>query len=187
MSSHFLIEATVSHHLTSGSTKCLHNIVGNAKVANGEKHGLLATLGMTDNQYDIALTVFFFPYAFFEVPSNIVLKLLRPSRWITVLIISWGCTMIGQGFVTSYGTLCATRAILGLCESGFFPAATYLVTTWYCRYEVQTRLAVFFSAASMAGAFSGLLAFAIETMDGVSGLHGWQWVRDPYHLRGFCT
>ena len=59
--------------------------------------------------------------------------------------------------------------MLGLCESGFFPAATYLLTTWYCRFEVQTRLAIFFSAASMAGAFSGLLAFGIEKMDGVAG------------------
>lgn len=159
-------------------------LVGNAKVANGKEHGLLATLGISDRQYNIALTVFFFPYAVFEVPSNIVLKLVRPSYWITVLIVTWGCTMIGQGFVTSYGTLCATRAILGLCESGFFPAATYLVTTWYCRYEVQTRLAVFFSAASMAGAFSGLLAYAIENMNGISGLHGWQWI---FILEGIVT
>lgn len=28
----------------------------------------------------------------------------------------------------------------------------------------------------MAGAFSGLLAFAIEKMDGVGGRSGWQWI-----------
>jgi hypothetical protein len=36
-------------------------------------------LELTGSQYNIALTVFFFPYALFEVPSNIVLKLMRPS------------------------------------------------------------------------------------------------------------
>lgn len=30
--------------------------------------------------------------------------------------------------------------------------------------------------ASMAGAFSGLLAFAIEKMDGIGGRTGWQWI-----------
>ena len=40
-------------------------------------------------QYNIALTVFFPPYALLEVPSNIVLKLLRPSIWISVLLFSW--------------------------------------------------------------------------------------------------
>jgi hypothetical protein len=40
---------------------------------------------------------------------------------------------------------------------------------WYCRHEIQYRQALFFSAASVAGAFSGLLAFAIAKMDGIAG------------------
>ena len=75
-----------------------------------------------------------------------------------------------QGIVQNYHGLIITRTLFGLTESGFFPAATYLLTTWYCQFEVQTRLSIFFSAASMAGAFSGLLAFAVEKMDGVAGL-----------------
>lgn len=118
--------------------------------------------------------VFFFPYAIFEVPSNIVLKLMRPSWWICILMVSWGIVMTLQGIVQNYHGLVVTRTLLGLTESGFFPAATFLLTTWYCRFEVQTRLSVFFSAASMAGAFSGLLAFGIEKMAGVGGLNGWR-------------
>ena len=74
--------------------------------------------------------------------------------------------------------------LLGLAEAGFFPAATYLLTTWYCRWEVQTRLAIFFSAASLAGAFSGLLAFGIQHMDGIAGLGGWSWI---FILEGIVT
>lgn len=74
--------------------------------------------------------------------------------------------------------------MLGVTEAGFFPAATYLLTTWYCRWEVQTRLALFFSAASLAGAFSGLLAFAIQHMDGIGGLGGWRWI---FILEGIFT
>jgi hypothetical protein len=36
-------------------------------------------------------------------------------------------------------------------------------------YEVQSRMAVFYAAASLSGAFSGLLAFGIEKMDGIGG------------------
>jgi MFS family permease len=60
-------------------------------------------------------------------------------------------------------------------QAGLFPAATFILTNWYCRHELQGRMAVFYSAASMAGAFSGLLAFAIVKMDGVGGLAGWRW------------
>lgn len=93
-----------------------------------------------------------------------------------IMMVAWGTIVTLQGIVQGYSGLLATRVMLGVAESGFFPAATYLVTTWYCRYEVQTRLAVFFSAASLAGAFSGLLAYGIQQMDGVGGLEGWRWM-----------
>ncbi|GAB7364660.1 hypothetical protein MBLNU230_g5462t1 [Neophaeotheca triangularis] len=145
--------------------------IGNAKIA-----GMNEELGLSGSQYNIALTVFFFPYALLEVPSNIVLKLMKPSLWITIMMVSWGVVMTLQGIVQDYHGLVATRVMLGVTEAGFFPAATYLLTEWYCRFEIQTRLAVFFSAASMAGAFSGLLAFALEKMDGIGGLSGWRWI-----------
>lgn len=43
---------------------------------------------------------------------------------------------------------------------------------------------MFFSAASIAGAFSGLLAFGIARMDGVGGLEGWRWI---FILEGMVT
>ncbi|KAI4252812.1 MAG: hypothetical protein L6R42_007829 [Xanthoria sp. 1 TBL-2021] len=55
---------------------------------------------------------------------------------------------------------------------------------WYCRTEAQFRQAMFFSAASVAGAFSGLLAFAIAKMDGVGGYEGWRWI---FILEGILT
>ena len=61
-----------------------------------------------------------------------------------------------------------------LHRAGFFPAATYLVSTWYCRFEVQTRISIYYCAASLAGAFSGLLAYAIAKWDGVANIAGWR-------------
>jgi MFS family permease len=49
---------------------------------------------------------------------------------------------------------------------------------------MQLRQALFFAAASVAGAFSGLLAFAIAKMDGVGGLAGWRWI---FILEGIAT
>jgi len=91
--------------------------IGNAKIA-----GMMEDLELTGPQYNIALTVFFFPYAIFEVPSNIVLKLMRPSLWICLLMVSWGVVMTLQGIVQNYHGLIITRTMLGLAESGFFPA-----------------------------------------------------------------
>lgn len=59
--------------------------IGNAKVA-----GMNEDLGLSGFQYNMVLTVFFFPYSLFEVPSNVILQMIRPSIWMTVLVISWG-------------------------------------------------------------------------------------------------
>ncbi|KIW54648.1 hypothetical protein PV05_06996 [Exophiala xenobiotica] len=145
--------------------------LGNAKIA-----GMYDDLELYGMKYNTALTVFFVPYALFEVPSNIVLKIIRPSIWISVLCFAWGLVMTLMGLVNSYSGLIAARFFLGVTEAGFFPAATFLLTIWYQRYEVQRRMAVFYAAASLSGAFSGLLAYAIEKMDGISGLAGWKWI-----------
>lgn len=145
--------------------------IGNAKIA-----GMTKDLKMTGTQYNTAVTLFFVPYTLLEVPSNIVLKLMRPSYWMAILMFCWGLVMTLMGLTSSYGGLLAGRFFLGVTESGFFPAATFLLTLWYRRFEVQRRMAVFYVAASLAGAFSGLLAYGIEKLDGHAGLAGWQWI-----------
>src|SRR5277367_4827145 len=45
-----------------------------------------------------------------------------------------------------------------------------------CADSLFQRQGLFFSAASIAGAFSGLLAYAIVNMNGVGGEAGWRWM-----------
>ncbi|KAJ0323063.1 hypothetical protein COL5a_008511 [Colletotrichum fioriniae] len=153
--------------------------IGNAKI-----EGLQEDLGMTADQYNWCLTVFFFTYAAFEVPSNLLLKKLRPSVWLPTIMVAWGVVMTLMGIVKNYHGLLIARIFLGVTEAGLFPGVAYYLTMWYCRHEIQLRQAMFFSAASIAGAFSGLLAFAISKMDGIGGLEGWRWI---FILEGIVT
>lgn len=50
-------------------------------------------LKMVGLQYNITVTLFYIPYCLLEVPSNIILKMMRPSRWISILLFAWGLTM----------------------------------------------------------------------------------------------
>lgn len=50
------------------------------------------------------------------------------------------------------------------------------LSIWYPRRMVQYRVGMFYGAATIAGAFSGLLAFAIEFMGGKRGLEAWSWI-----------
>jgi MFS family permease len=88
-------------------------------------------------------------------------KRIRPSHWLTIIMVCWSAVMIGQGFVRNYGGMMATRALLGWFEGGLFPGVAYFISGWYCRHERGFRMALFFCAATLAGAFGRLLARAL--------------------------
>lgn len=81
-----------------------------------------------------------------------------------------------QSQVKGYAGLLACRFFLGLLEGGLFPGIVLYLSGFYRRHELQMRIGLFFSAAAMSGAFSGLLAAAIVQMNGVGGLTGWRWI-----------
>ena len=60
--------------------------IGNAKI-----EGLAEDLDLSADQYNWCLTVFFFFYAAFEIPSNLLLKKLRPSVWLPAIMVRSFC------------------------------------------------------------------------------------------------
>lgn len=130
------------------------------------------------------MAVFFPFYVAAEIPSNLAIKRFRPSVWIPIIMIAWGLVCTLMGIVHNFAGLVAARCALGLAEGGLFPGITYYITLWYRRHECGLRMAIFFSAATAAGAFGGLLARAIVEMNGVGGRPGWAWI---FILEGIIT
>ncbi|KAI0066040.1 MFS general substrate transporter [Artomyces pyxidatus] len=153
--------------------------IGNAKIA-----GMSKDLHLVGLRYNLAAALFFIPYCLAEVPSNILLKLTRPSRWIPSIMVAWGLVMTLMCLVNSYHALLVTRIFLGLAEGGLFPGVTYYISLWYPRRMQAMRVAIFFSAATIAGAFGGILAYGIEHLEGKAGLPGWQWI---FLIEGLVT
>ncbi|KAE8368275.1 major facilitator superfamily domain-containing protein [Aspergillus caelatus] len=184
-------------------------------IGNARLMGLEDDLGMSGHQYNIALFVFFIPYILFEVPSNMILKKVKPSWWLSGIMFAWGSLIsltlhsslvlnglralperfnadfrfkgtitICQGVTASFTGLVVCRVLIGLFESGFMPGAVYLINMYYRRHELQWRLNLFFSASIIAGAVSGLLAYAINNMSGVAGYEGWRWI---FIIEGLAT
>ncbi|KAI1827965.1 major facilitator superfamily domain-containing protein [Xylaria intraflava] len=153
--------------------------IGNAKVA-----GLTGDLHLTTGQYNTALTLFFVSYSVFEPLTNVLLKKLRPSIFIPATMFFWGASMTGMGFCYNYSGILAARWFLGLAEAGLFPGINYYLSCWYKRSEFGIRAAIFFSSAALAGSFGGLLAAAIQKLDGRGGLAGWRWI---FVLEGLLT
>ncbi|KAK0712944.1 major facilitator superfamily domain-containing protein [Lasiosphaeria miniovina] len=151
--------------------------IGNARILNSAAHNDMQTeIGATPYQFNIALMIFLVAYAIFEVPSNILLKKLRPSRWLAFLMFSWGAITIGLGGVQTFSATAGVRFLLGASEAGLFPGLVYYLTFWYKTDERSVRVAFILASATLAGAFGGAIAYGIGHMNGAHGLSAWRWL-----------
>ncbi|KAH9846723.1 MFS general substrate transporter [Lenzites betulinus] len=153
--------------------------IGNAKL-----QGLLTQLDLTGTRYNIALSMYYLFYLLFNIPSNLLLKKLRPSRWLPGLTLAWGVVATLMGLVKTYPQLVGARVCLGIAESGMSPGIYYLLSMWYPRHMLQWRFGLFWGGATFSGAFSGLVAYGISFISGAGGLLGWSWI---FIIEGLVT
>ncbi|PWN50359.1 MFS general substrate transporter [Violaceomyces palustris] len=152
--------------------------IGNAKVA-----GMYDDLKLNDGQYATALSIFFVLYCFAEIPSNLVLKKLGAKIWLPIIVVFWGLVMLFTGLVKNFEGLVAMRLLLGLFEAGLFPGISYYLTILYPRAFIQLRIGIFFSAATIAGAFGGLLAYGLSHVK-TADYKGWCFI---FIIEGILT
>ncbi|KAI0080890.1 MFS general substrate transporter [Panus rudis PR-1116 ss-1] len=162
----------------------LANFIDRTNVGNARIAGLERDTHLKGNQFNICLAIFYVSYIIVELPSNLVLKKMKPSRWLPLLVGLWGTVTTLSGLVHNFSGLLAIRFFLGFCEGGLLPGIMLYLSTIYKRHELQQRVGIFYASASLSGAFGGLLATAIIKMDGVGGLAGWRWI---FILEGIAT
>lgn len=69
---------------------------------------------------------------------------------------------MGQGLTKSFAGLVVCRFLLGVFEAGYFPGAIYLLAMYYTRYELHTRLTIYYSSAFLSSAFGGVSVFPVS-------------------------
>ncbi|KIW19616.1 hypothetical protein PV08_00189 [Exophiala spinifera] len=146
--------------------------IGNARIQGLEQ----SVLDPGSNEYNVVISLYWIPYILAQIPSNILMKLIPPPIYLSTITALFGIVTVCQGFVHSYGSLVVCRCLLGLFEAGISPGSVYLLTMYYPRWELQKRFAIIWTNGFVAGASSGLLAFALAKMDGLGGLAGWRWI-----------
>ena len=82
-----------------------------------------------------------------------------------------------MGLVKNFTQLIVARLLMGALESGYFPGVAFYLTNFYKRDELAFRIAIFFSMATFAGAFGGIIDYGIGFMKGVGGfVNSWHWI-----------
>ncbi|KAJ2809345.1 hypothetical protein H4R20_000155 [Coemansia guatemalensis] len=152
--------------------------IGVAKVV-----GLEQDLGMVKNDFNIAATLFSVGYVSLEFFSNFVLKHVGASRLLPTLGILWGCVCALQGVVSTKGQLYAMRVLLGMSECGFTAGILLILSFFYPKQRLTTRVGFFYLSSPLANVLSGPLASALSQIHHPT-IRRWQWV---FILQGVMT
>lgn len=133
-------------------------------------------LGFSDAVLGLGAGIFFLGYFIFEVPSNVILHKVGARLWIARVMITWGIIALLMAYVQSTTSFYIARFLLGVAEAGFFPGIILYLTYWFpSRYRAGV-VALFMAAAPIATAIGSPISAFLLKMDGIAGMHGWQWM-----------
>src|ERR1043166_255115 len=96
---------------------------------------MMRDLLMDDAMKGRAAGIFFFGYVLLQIPGGYLANRWSAKRLIAILLVLWGLAAVGCGLVSNFAQFQAMRFLLGVAESGVFPAALVLLANWFPRTE----------------------------------------------------
>lgn len=148
------------------------------------KTSLEIDAGIDAAAYGLGAGLFFITYAALEVPSNLILHRVGAKVWISRIAVTWGLITMAMMFISSPTVFYILRLLLGAAEAGLYPGIMYLITTWFAQKDRATVVGLILTASSVAFIVANPIGGALMKLDGIAGLHGWQWL---FVLEGIPT
>ena len=129
-------------------------------IANARLKGLEKDLGLHGSQFNVCVSILYVGYLVMQIPSNYLMasKKVRPSLWLAAWMAAWALCSALTAVVQDYQGLLLVRFFLGWSEAPFYPGAVYLLSIFYTRKEIATRISILYSGTIFATAFAGLSA-----------------------------
>ena len=142
-------------------------------------------LGLTKAMFDLGYGMFYVGYILFEVPSNLLMRRFGARKWIARIMITWGLVSAATMFAQDVWTFYGLRILLGVAEAGFFPGIILYLSDWFPDRQRARMTAFFMLAIGLSNVLGNPLSgWIMDHFDGLSGLHGWQWL---FLLEGLPT
>lgn len=152
----------------------LFNGLDRGNIGNANTQSFAKDIGATRNDVNNAVSLFFVTFVIFQPISAACGRMVGPKYWMPFIMFGWGILTFCNAFVHGQGQLIAVRLLIGLFEAGFYPTVLFYLSTFYPRFDLATRIGVFFGQYAIAGAFSGAISYGIFQIQGA--LYNWQYL-----------
>ncbi|HVY70926.1 MAG TPA: MFS transporter [Verrucomicrobiae bacterium] len=129
---------------------------------------MMRDLGMDDKMKGNAAGIFFFGYVLLQIPGGYLASHWSARKVISIFLVLWGICAVGCGMVSTFSQFQVMRFLLGVAESGVYPATLVLLASWFPRAERARANACWNLCQPLSVAFSApLTAWML-------GSWGWQ-------------
>ncbi|KAK4195875.1 putative transporter [Triangularia verruculosa] len=139
----------------------LFNGLDRGNIGNAQTQGFTDDIGALPDDLNLAVSLFFITFVLFQMPSAAMGQWLGPSKWLPTMMLCWGLVTTIQAFILGKAALITTRLLIGVFEAGFYPTCIIYLGTFYSRFDLATRIGLFYGQYAIASAFSGALSYAI--------------------------
>lgn len=136
-----------------------------------------ADLQFSEAVFGLGASIFFLPYFFLEIPSNLAMRRYGARRWFARIMATWGILSAATAFVTTPTQFYVVRFLLGAAEAGFFPGVLLYLTYWFPARERGRAISLFMTALPFSVLVGGPLSgWVLQLTSGSDLLRGWQWM-----------
>src|SRR3954471_10743962 len=96
---------------------------------------MMRDLLMDDKMKGHAAGIFFLGYMLLQIPGGHWATRWGARKVVSLCLISWGACAVGCGLAQTFRQFAVMRFLLGVAESGVFPATLVLLANWFPRAE----------------------------------------------------
>lgn len=133
-----------------------------------EISSMMRDLLMDDRMKGEAAGIFFFGYLLLQIPGGHLASRWSARKVISLLLVTWGACAVGCGLAQTFRQFEVMRFLLGVAESGVFPATLVLLANWFPRDERARANAYWNLCQPLA------IAGTAPITAGLLGACGWQ-------------
>ena len=133
-------------------------------------------LELSPSVFGFGAGLLFFSFFLFAIPSSVLVERWGARRWLFSILAVWGLLSASTAFVQGAASFYVVRFLLGVAEAGFLPGIVFYFTYWFPPSYRARFTASFLVAGPLSFILGGPLSSVILQMEGLWGLHGWQWL-----------
>ncbi|KAK0640290.1 putative transporter [Lasiodiplodia hormozganensis] len=139
----------------------LFNSLDKSNIGSAESAHFTTDAGLDREDVNTAVALFFVFFVALQPVGAALGRKYGMKRWVPACMAIWGLCTTLHVWVHAAWQLYVLRITIATLEAGFYPITVSYLSLFYTRFEFGRRLAVFYGQAAVAGAFGGILSYAV--------------------------